>query len=273
VWWLLGAGTGAVDTAAHSEDTGAIVAAAADLNVVDNPILGWTGVINLAAAELGRDLATDQELRQDADADVFRPASGSPDAIRQELLRLPGVESVSVYFNPDSAASSIGVPAHSVECLVGGGDDDAIAAVVFASVRAGIGTYGNTTVNVTDSEGTVHEVQFSRPVEVPIYVEVQLEKVAVADATTDTPAYPANGDDQVAAVAVAQGNTLRPGANVYGGKLGKVAEDIVGVLGVTKVNIGTAPAPATTTPIVIDVRERAVFSLARTTVVSTDGDV
>lgn len=273
VWWLIGVGTGAVDAAASSVDTGPIVAAATDLNVIDNPFGGWSSALNIAAAELGRNLAEDPELRQDADADVFRPGSGHPDAIRQELLRLPGVETASVFFNPDSAPTAIGVPAHSVECLVAGGDDAAIAGVVFRSVRAGIGTFGNTTVAVKDSEGTAHDVQFSRPVDELVHVEIDLEKVAVADATPECPAYPADGDDQVIDVVVAQGNTLRHGGNVYGGKLGAAAEGITGVLGVTEVRIGLAPNPGGTSPISIGVRSRARFAAVRVAVTAVDGEV
>ena len=241
--------------------------------MIDTPVGGWQGVINIVAADLGRNLAEDPELRQDADADVFRPGSGHPDAIRQELLRLPGVETASVFFNPDSAPTAIGVPAHSVECLVAGGDDAAIAGVVFRSVRAGIGTFGNTTVAVKDSEGTAHDVQFSRPVDELVYVEIDLEKVAVADATPECPAYPADGDDQVIDVVVAQGNTLRHGGNVYGGKLGAAAEGITGVLGVTEVRIGLAPNPGGTSPISIGVRSRARFAAVRVAVAAVDGEV
>lgn len=272
-WWRLGLGTGAVDVAARSVETGPIVALAPDISLIDTPLGGWSSVIHLVNADPGRNLATDQEFREEADADVFRAASGSPDAIRQELRQVSGVATVSVYFNPDSAPTSIGVPARSVECLVSGGDDDAIGAVIFASVCGGIGTYGNTTVTVEDSEGTEHEVQFSRPVDVPIYVEIDLEKVAAADATVDAPAYPADGNDQAAAAAVAKGNALRIGGNVYGGKLGAAAEAITGVLGVTEVRIGLAANPTTTTPIVIAPRERASFALIRVEVASVDGDV
>ncbi len=274
VWWLIGIGTGAVDATATSEDKGPIIAVATDLNLIDTPVDGWQMVMNLADASLGRDVADDAELRADSDEDVFRPGSGSPDAIRQELRRLPGVETASVYFNPDSSPNAIGVPANSVECLVAGGDEDAIAAVIFAGVCGGIGTFGNTTVVVEDSEGTEHDVLFSRPDDIEIYVEVTLEKVAAADATDEIAAYPSDGDDQVAEEVVAKGNKLRHGGNVYGGKLGAAAEDVTGVLGVTQVRMRTSVLnPWATTPIDIDVRERARFDVSRVTVLSSDGDV
>lgn len=271
-WWRLGAGTGAIDVDAHSEATGAIVALSPDISAIDTPVSGWSAVVNVVEAAPGRAVATDQELRQAADADVFRPAGGSPDAIRQALLAIVGVESVSVYYNPDSAPS-FGVPAHTVWCVVAGGDDTVIAETLFAAVCAGIGTMGNTTVSVDDSEGTAHDVYFSRPDDIPIYVEVDLDKVAAAAATPNIEAYPSDGNDQVAAAVVARGNALRVGGNVYGGKLAAAAEDIAGVLGVTEVRIGTAPGPVTTTPITIEPYERAVFALNRVLVTSSDGDV
>jgi uncharacterized phage protein gp47/JayE len=273
VWWWLGIGTGAVDAAVTCESKGPTVAVAMDLGRIDTPVSGWQGVVNLTDATLGREVATDAELRIDADEDVFRPGSGGPDAVRQELRRLPGVETASVYFNPDSSPNGIGVPAHTVECLVAGGDDAQIAAVIFRGVYGGIGTFGNTTVSVKDSEGTAHDVMFSRPVDVDIHVEVDLEKVAAADATAEVPAYPSDGDDQVAAAIVARGNALLHGWNVYGGKISAPVERIAGVLGVTEVRLGLAPGPATTTPIVIGVRERARFALTRVSVFSSDGDV
>ena len=98
-WRYLGEGAAAADVAARSVDTGAIVGASGDLTVIDTPVGGWSSVINVLDADPGRDVATDEELRILAESDLTRPGGETPDAIRQTLLALADVESVTVFYN------------------------------------------------------------------------------------------------------------------------------------------------------------------------------
>lgn len=273
-WRYLGAGTAAVDVTAQSVETGAILALSGDLTVMDTLVSGWQGVINLLDADPGRDRGTDAEARQVAEDDVFRAGATVPDAIRQTLLRVTDVESVTVFYNNTDVTDGDGVPPHSVECLVtGGADQDIFDALLAECIAAGIGTRtsgpGVVAGTADDEEGVAHAVAFTRPDEVNIYVAVTLVKIAHDDA--DPESYPTDGDDEVKSVIVAYGDGRPTGWNVRSSKVAAQANGVAGVLEVTACYIGTAPAPVASTTITITSRQRAVFDTSRITVTSSDG--
>lgn len=269
-WRYLGLGTAAVDVEARSVETGAILATSGDLTVMDTLVSGWQGVVNLLDADPGRDRASDAEARQVAEADVFRAGATVPDAIRQTLLGVVGVESVTVFYNNTDVTDGDGVPPHAVECLVTGGDDqDVFDALLAECIAAGIATYGTTTGTSDDSEGVAHAVAFTRPTEIDIYVAITLVKISHDDA--DPESYPVDGDDQVKAAIVAYGDGRPTGWNVRSAKIAAQADTVPGVLEVTVCYIDTAPAPAASTSIAISTRQRAVFDTSRITVTTSDG--
>lgn len=270
LWELLGEGDGTVEVAAVSVDTGAIVAVAYDISVIETPIGGWTAVYNLLDADLGNADATDAEARIAGEEDLARPGASTKDAIRQTLLRLAGVTSVAVFMNLTDAVDGDGVPPHAVECLIAGGDDQLIFDTLLAScVAAGIPTHGNTSGTSTDSEGVDWTVKFSRAEEVPIWVKVTLLKLAHEDADPDT--YPTDGDDQVKLAIVLAGDARAAGYNAVASKVGYAANSVTGVLDVTEVLIGTSDPPAAATTIAISTRQRATWDTTRIEVVSSDG--
>lgn len=268
-WRHLGSGSAAADVEARSVDYGPVLATSGDLTVIDTVIGGWAGVINLLDADPGRLVATDGEARLLSDADVFRAGATVPDAIRQTLVNVTGVTEVTVFINDTDTTDGAGVPPHAVECLVTGGDDQAIRDALLAeAIAAGIVTYGGVTGTATDSVGTAHTVRFSRPTEVPIYVALSLDKIA--HKASDPGTYPSDGDAQVVAAVVAYGDKLPSGWDVRARKVGAQAEGIAGVLAVTACNIGTSPSPSSSTTISITSRQRAVFDTSRVTVTSSD---
>jgi hypothetical protein len=273
-WRYLGPGAAVADVAARSVETGAILATSGDLTVMETLVSGWQGVINLLDATPGRDRGTDAEARQVAEADVFRAGATVPDAIRQTLLRVTDVTSVTVFYNNTDVTDGDGVPPHAVECLVtGGADQDILDALLAECIAAGIATHssgaGAVVGTADDDEGVSHAVEFSRPTEVNIYVAVTLVKIAHDDADPET--YPTDGDDEVKDAIVAYGDSRPTGWNVRSSKVAAQAEGVAGVLEVTACYIGTAPAPAVSTTIAISTRQRAVFDTGRITVTTSDG--
>lgn len=269
-WRYLGTGTAAADATARATETGALIATSGDLTQIDTPVSGWQGVINLLDADLGRDRGTDAEARQVAEADVFRAGATVPDAIRQTLLGVADVESVTVFYNNTDVTDGDGVPPHAVECLVTGGvDQDIFDALLAECIAAGIASHGSTTGTADDDEGVSHTVKFSRPTEINIYVAVTLVKIAHDDADPET--YPTDGDDQVKAAIVAYGDGRPTGWDVRSSKVAAQANGVAGVLELTACYIGTAPAPVTSTTITITSRQRAVFDTSRITVTASDG--
>lgn len=262
-WRYLGDGTAAVDAASESAETGPIVAVSGDITQIETPVSGWLGVINLLDADLGTDLETDEDLRVKRELELSRIGQSTPDAIRAELLDVDGVTTARVFVNNTDVTDGDGVPPHAIEALVQGGDDQDIWDALLASVAAGIYTHGDEVGTALDSEGTSHTMRFTRPEEVEIYVDVELDY--------DANLYPIDGDDQVEAAIVAYGDAQSAGRDAVASAISAAVFDVPGVLDVTLVEIGTAPNPSSSATIAITTRQLATYDTSRITVVSSAG--
>jgi len=69
-----------------------------------------------------------------------------------------------------------GIPAHSIEVVVDGGDDSEIAEQILTNKAAGIGTYGDVAVDVPDAFGNIITVRFNRPQHVYVWLKVVVQK-------------------------------------------------------------------------------------------------
>lgn len=263
-WRYVGEGTGAVDVEAECTETGPIEAPSGEINAIVTPVSGWSSVINLLDADLGRNVETGEELRIRREQELSQAGATTPDAIRAELLDVAGVVSATVFYNPSDVTDGDGVPPHSVECLIRGGVDQDIYDLLLAKcIAAGIGTHGTSTGSAVDSEGTSHTVKFSRPDEIEIYVIVDLIK--------DPAEWPSDGVTQTQNAIVTYGDAQKSGKDAVAWSIGRQAGDVAGVLDVTSVKIGTAPAPTLSTTIAITTRQLAVFDTSRITVNTTNG--
>lgn len=268
-WRYLGDGTGAVDVAAQSKDTGPIVAVSGDLKVINTPVGGWSSCVNVLDATLGQDLGTDEQLRVLREEELAAAGTGTPNAIRAALLEIVGVTSATVFVNNTDSVNSDGMPPHSVEALVQGGVDQDILSVLFANVAAGIAFQGTTTGTVVDSQGVSQTVKFSRPANVNVYVDITVVK----DPTT----YPSDGDSQIKLAIVAYGQKQATGKDAVAVSVGAQAFTVAGVLDVPRSGslggtlIGTAPSPTLDATIAITSRQLAVFDTSRITVHSSNG--
>lgn len=155
------------------------------IDTVAEPINGWVSVINPVDAETGAFRETDTELRTRFANSKETRASNTLEAIYSDLLGLLGVEEVTAYENVTDVEDSRGFPPHSVVAVVEGGSSLEIGNVIWRNKPAGIQTFGNTTVTIVDSQGFNQDIQFIRPVEVPVYVN--LEITALGNFDSDGP--------------------------------------------------------------------------------------
>jgi hypothetical protein len=264
-WRFLGEGTGFVDVEARATEVGPIVALAGDIVGIDSPVGGWTGVVNILDAELGRAAMTDAELRVLRVLELGRPGTSPKGAIRAAALDVNGVTSATVFSNTSDVTDVDGVPPHSVELLVSGGADQDIWDMLLANVADGIRTHGTEVGTAVDSQGTSHTMKFSRVTEILVYVDVTLVK--------DPNTYPADGDDQVKAAISTGGNARDDGVNVVSSKLISLIDKVSGVLEIDLPLISADPVtvPVATTTIPVSLRERAVFDTTRITISTSDG--
>lgn len=250
-------GGGTVAANLEAENTGALLAPAGTLTVIETPVAGWNTVTNAADAVPGAAVETDPALRAKRVLTLAKSGSATLAAIVAEVATVADVTTV-IGFENDTAGVVDGMPAHSIEILVQGGDQDAIATAIWESKAGGIQSHGTTTRTVVDAAGVSHSVKFTRPTEVEVYVGVGLSK----DAT-----YPVDGDAQVKAALVAYGLAhYVVGGDVYARTLIASVLSIAGVYNVPQMFIGIAPAPGTEATIVVGSRELAVLDTARITV-------
>ena len=261
-WAYVGEGTGVCDVEAEAVNTGPVVGAARSIATIETAVSGWSTVVNLSDAVLGRDVETDADLRIRREADLQATGGGAVEQIRETVAAVADVLEVTVYENTTDATVD-SIPPHAIEALVLGGTDAAVAAAIFASVAAGIATYGSTTETVTDSMGIAHDVAFSRPTEVPIYVDIALTK--------NDDEYPADGDAQVKAAVVAYGDTFRTGWDVRSSAILARVFAVPGVLDVTHCYIGTAPSPGSSATITTTARELATFDTGDVDLTASSG--
>ncbi|MEW5804668.1 MAG: baseplate J/gp47 family protein [bacterium] len=258
-------GSGPTNAACTAIAAGPLVANAGTMTVIDNPIAGLTSVTNPEDAIVGRNTETDAEFRIRRNNRLQISLAGPLEAIRSAVLELnedsdkPGIETVRVFENYTNEIDSRGLPPKSFEVIVyqAGGvtsRDQEIADAIFAAKPAGIESCGNISMTVSDSQGFSHPIKFSRPVDVDIYLELDL---------TVTSAYPADGDNQIKALLVSWGNALGAGQDVivYPALIGQLAT-IPGITDVV-VRIGTAPDPALDDNIDIDDGTGGTVELSR----------
>lgn len=256
--------TGILDLACECEVTGPVHANSGSLTVIETPISGADSVTNTLDAILGRNIETDAELRQRRLENLQRPGSAVVVGIRSKVAAVPGVTQVIVVENDTDVIDSQNRPPHSIEVVVYGGENDAIADAILASKAAGIQTVGTVTQEIVDSQGVSHIINFNRPADKDIYVGIEI------DANTDLnegAVYPDNGDDLIAAAVLAYGLTHIIGQDVIVNRFWTPINTVPGVIGIV-VKVGLAPTPSGTANISISSSEIAVFDSSRITVVS-----
>lgn len=241
----------------ESEVIGEISAPANSLTVIENPISGLDSVNNALDAILGSEIESDAELKARREESLQRAGAGTLGAIVSIIADLETVIAVVGFENITMIPTSEGMPAKSFEIIVEGGDEDVIGKNIWDNKPAGIETYGNESVQITDSQGFLKDVNFSRPTEILIYVDVKLTK----DIT-----YPVNGDDQVKEALLAYGNELGIGDDVIVyPKLMGALNDIQGITDVA-LAVGVAPGPTQDNNIIVAADEISRWDSSRITI-------
>jgi uncharacterized phage protein gp47/JayE len=274
-WRYCGAGTAAVAATCLGIATGPLAAPAGTLTVISTPVAGLTSVTNPLDATQGTNQETDAALRLRRTSLLQAQGKSPVAALQAALLKVSGVTGAFAIENATDAVDGSGRPPHSVECVVTGGADLAVATAIFNAKAAGIQTTGSyTPQNVTDpTSGVVYSITFTRPSQVAIYVVVNLKKGASWPSSTGV----ATAQAAVVAWALGQiaaiGNTaFVPGQTVYAGPISAaIIDQMPGtqIVDITSVFIGTAPAPGTNTPITMLYNQVAAFDTSRVTINAT----
>ena len=238
----------------EAEVTGVVVANAETLTVIETPVSGLDSTFNPEDEVTGRDIESDAEFRIRRENRLQISLAGPLEAIRERILELNEVEGsiqledVTIFENIDLATDSRNIPGKAFESIVyqAGGvtdRDQEIAQAIFESKPAGILPHGDVSKTVTDSQGFDHTIQFSRPTEIDIWLELDLTVDAL---------YPADGDTQVEDAMTDWGNGLGAGIDVV--VYPSLVAQLDAIPGITDVvvRIGTAVSPTLDDNIIID---------------------
>lgn len=136
---------------------------------------GFESVINALPPVYGCLAETDIELRQSYIAKSALRSNTMIDSIVSELLHnVEDVESASGYENPTDIVDKRGLPPHSVEIIVEGGNESDIAAAILRKKAGGIWTHGKIEVSVPTNYGDSVMIHFNRPEKLYTWLKVVL---------------------------------------------------------------------------------------------------
>lgn len=249
---------GAANVDAASVNTGLIEASAGTLTEIETPITGVNSVTNIEDANIGSERETDIELRARRLRSLAISAQSTVDSLYAVVSNLDFVTQVAVLENDTDITDSNGLPPHSVQVIVVGGLDADIGNAIWLNKPAGINSFGDESVEIFDSQGLSHTINFSRPDTIDIYVRVELTKFSN---------YPADGDNLIkqAIVDYANGNLVNGrgfglGDDVIFSELYTPINSIVGHQ-IDELYISVSPVPTSQSNIIIGIGEISNFTV------------
>lgn len=169
---------GEITVTATCAQPGAVSAAPGTVTTIATPTRGWQTVTNASAASLGNPVEEDADLRVRQASSTALPSLTVLDGIVGAVKAITGVTRVAAYENDTNIIDTNGLPPHVISLVVEGGDATAIANAIAAKKTPGGGTYGTTTVTVTDVYGIPHPINFFRPTPQAITAVVNLKALA-----------------------------------------------------------------------------------------------
>lgn len=145
-----------------------------------NPDADITSIQHTAITQTAEDAESDYEVRQRFAQAFATSGSGTVDAIRASILRVSGVDAVTVYENDtDSAVSEpTTMNPHSILCVVHCSQMPStpfpIASAIYDVKPVGIATMGTSSWDVQDLGGGWHTTRFEYATEVQVYVKAEI---------------------------------------------------------------------------------------------------
>jgi hypothetical protein len=264
--------------------TGPTQCLAGTLTVISSPLTGWNSITNATDGTPGRAIQGDPSLRQTRNQDLSAAGTSTTDAIRADVLEklqppTTTTETVNcrVLANNTDVTDANNLPPHTIEVIAyqpgnTSDDDVALATLIAADRTAATGTYGLAFKDVTDSQGVVERIFYTRPSPIDLHIAITV----LVDATT----FPLDGAAQVknallnyAALEFGPGGEvfLRPlSGSVFPSPLDP-AIGVVGVKDISSFTCDTNPVPVGTSNIPIGIRQVASFDSSRIAVTVVPG--
>lgn len=159
----------------ETQEYGKIMILRGVINKIIDNIPGFKAVSNILTPSLGRLRETDVELRQSYLAKSALRSIYMIDSIKSELIAaVPDIKYVSGHENYSDKTDEKGLPPHSIEIIVDGGDEKLIAETILRRKAAGIQTFGNSVVNILTEHGDTIPIRFNRPEYLYTWIKIVL---------------------------------------------------------------------------------------------------
>ncbi|MGP1567993.1 MAG: baseplate J/gp47 family protein [Peptoanaerobacter stomatis] len=143
------------------------------INVIINPELDVSSVINEERFLTGREIETDEELRERYRLSFQGSGKATINAIIAHISKIATLKGYKVLENETMQVKN-GMQPKSIKVIVSGGTDEEVGQAIFESKSAGIATNGNITYMATDNIGQKHEIKFSRATELSVYSKIDV---------------------------------------------------------------------------------------------------
>lgn len=209
---------------------------------IQTPIGGWLDATNTAIVAVGSLQETEEEARLRQQRSTSLTSYRQIEAIYAAVFNVAGVIYCRAYQNDKTFPEDERcIPFKEVAVVAEGGDPREIAQALFLRFPVGVIGYGNTTEVFYDSQGISYPISFSRPVDVPVAVEVDV-------AITSRPDFPDTGQALIKQAIVdyaeygGEGNEdgFPPGADIICSRLYTPVNSVPGHK-VTRLVIGAQP--------------------------------
>ena len=161
-----------------------------------------------------------------------------------------GLEYVAIIDN-DTNNTVDGQPPGTIQVIVKGGTPSEIAQAIYQEKGTGIRTYGTTQQNVTDSKGYTKTIRFSRPVDTPIYVVVNVKRLKGSSNETHA---------MVKTACVDFINNTKIGAEIVWSELVSYITDQVNLISIKSLYLGRSANPTSTEDIDLTSIEKSIAS-------------
>ena len=230
---------------------------AGQLTVITTPVIGWNSVTNAADSTVGTDRETDPDYKLSHLEKLAVVGRGTTEAIAANIATITGVTAVAVLENTLLVPDALGIPGRAIEAVVLGGADTDVAQSIWTYKPSCTPTFGSSSAIATDASGNSQTVAFTRPTEIPIYIDFTL----VTDATYV-------GDVAFKeAIVLSAAALFGLGDDVIYARLYELAFSVTGVVDVTLLEVGTTASPSGVVNISVDDRSLTTYDTTRIVIV------
>lgn len=174
--YVIGGGGTVADVRVRAIDDGPVLVSTLGAWTILDTVLGFTSYDDVEQPNPGRLVETNTEYRARAEIERYRRGTGPLAAIEASVSRVSETTYVRAWHNiTTDPVDANGIPYLAINVIVDGGEDDDVAAAIWASGPAGHLFYGtDETVLVPDGVGGVVSISFDRVENVRTYVRATL---------------------------------------------------------------------------------------------------